>query len=84
MPRTDLLSTTASAPPVAPSQSTRYLPTRGVAERYGVHINSVLRWLAAGTFPKPDLTINRRHYWDAARLDQHDRGRTLAAASGQS
>ena len=82
MPRTNLLSTTSAPPPAVPSR--QYMPTRSVAERYGVHINSVLRWLAAGTFPKPDLTINRRHYWDAARLDQHDRGRTLAAASGQS
>ena len=58
----------------------RFVSTSMVAERYGVHMRSIARWVARGVIPPPDLTINNRHYWDEAALDRHDRLRVAERA----
>jgi hypothetical protein len=81
-------------PPIPPDQVSPYgptsasarrlVPTRGVAERYGVHLRSVARWVARGVIPPPDQTINGRHYWWEETLEQADRRRTIEAAAAKS
>jgi DNA-binding transcriptional MerR regulator len=58
----------------------RLLPTRKVGERYGVTPRTVVRWRRQNVIPQPDLTINKRHYWDEAGLDRHDRALVAARA----
>jgi len=68
------------APPYgAPAR--RLIPSRAVAERYGVHLRSVARWMARGVIPPPDQTINGRHYWYLETLEEADRQRTIQAAA---
>jgi hypothetical protein len=59
----------------------RLLPARAVADRYGVHLRSISRWVSLDVIPPPDQTINARRYWYAETLDQADRRRTVAAGT---
>jgi predicted DNA-binding transcriptional regulator AlpA len=60
-------------------RSARRMPTRAVADRYGVSTRSVERWTADPklNFPQP-LRINKRRYWSEAELDEFDRSRSGA------
>jgi hypothetical protein len=62
----------------------KFISKRAVADRYGVVIRTIDRWVKAGFLPGPDLVINHRDYWSEAGLDQHDRAAvaTRAAAKG--
>ncbi|SCB13402.1 hypothetical protein GA0061099_1001973 [Bradyrhizobium yuanmingense] len=64
------------------SQTRRLIPARDVATRYGVHLRSIVRWVAMGVIPRPDQIINRRNYWWIDTLDAADRARTVEAAKG--
>jgi hypothetical protein len=59
----------------------RLVPARGVAERYGVHLRSVSRWVARGVIPPPDQVINDRRYWFLETLERADRRRTIESAA---
>jgi hypothetical protein len=65
----------------------KFISKRTVAERYNVVPRTVDRWIEAKILPPSDLQINKRHYWDEAALDRHDRastterGATLASAT---
>jgi hypothetical protein len=63
-----------------PTVARRFISTSMVAQRYGVHLRSIARWVARGVIPPPDLTINHRHYWDQAALDRHERERIAERA----
>jgi hypothetical protein len=49
-----------------------YLTSGRVARRYAKTVRTLDRWLAAGLFPQPDLTIRERRYWTAETLDRFD------------
>jgi hypothetical protein len=49
-----------------------YLTSGRVARRYAKTVRTLDRWLAAGLFPRPDLTIRERRYWTAETLDRFD------------
>ena len=68
-------------PPIPKEQVSRVLPARAVADRYGVHLRSITRWVARGIIPKPDVTICGRRYWDPETLAQADRQRTVEAGA---
>ena len=56
------------------TKSTRRIPKRGVADRYGVSLRTITRWQAntALNFPKPAAVINERPYWAEDTLDEFD------------
>jgi DNA-binding transcriptional MerR regulator len=58
----------------------RLVPARAVAERYGIALRSVDRWLAKEVLPPPDRVINKRRYWLLENLERADRAHTNAAA----
>jgi DNA-binding transcriptional MerR regulator len=62
------------------SHDKRALPTRRVAERYGVSPRTVKRWQTSGVLPPPDLTVNLRHYWFLTTLEQTERSRIAGQA----
>jgi hypothetical protein len=52
----------------------RLIPTRGVRERYGnAASRTIRRWVLSGVLPKPDKTINGRHFWWLETLEAHER-----------
>jgi predicted DNA-binding transcriptional regulator AlpA len=59
--------------------STKYLPVRPVAARYGVSDRTVDRWVQDGDLPQP-VYIQGRRYWSEEQLDQHDAARKTEAA----
>jgi hypothetical protein len=61
--------------------ATRLVPARGVAERYGIALRSVDRWLAKKILPTPDRIVNGRRYWLVASLERADRAHTADAAA---
>jgi len=67
-PRRKLIFVPA-APPTGPPG--RKLPALQVAQRYGIVVRTLDRWLADDTmnFPRPSLVINRRRYWDVSQLE---------------
>jgi hypothetical protein len=72
------------SPPMTSSPPKFMLTTRDVGDRYGgKHPRTIKRWWTAGVIPPPDLTINNRHYWKAAALDQRDRERVVEFAGGK-
>jgi hypothetical protein len=63
----------------------RLIPARAVADRYGVHLRSISRWVDRGVIPRCDEVINNRRYWLLETLERADRRRTIeAAAANQS
>ena len=58
---------------------TRLASARAVADRYGIHLRSVSRWVARGVIPPPDAIILDRRYWRLETLEQADRERTVEA-----
>jgi hypothetical protein len=58
----------------------RLLSSRRVADRYGIHLGSVARWVARKVIPPPDQTINGRHYWFVETLEAADRERARGHA----
>jgi hypothetical protein len=58
------------------------IPTRNVAQRYGVSTRSVERWAADSRlkFPKP-LVINRLKYWLEDDLVEWERNRAAASVA---
>jgi predicted DNA-binding transcriptional regulator AlpA len=59
--------------------STKYLPVRPVAARYGVSDRTIDRWVDAGDIPAP-VYIQGRRYWDESELAQRDEARKTEAA----
>ena len=57
----------------------RLIPARAVADRYGVHLRSISRWIARGVIPPPDAIILDRRYWHHESLEKADRERTIEA-----
>jgi DNA-binding transcriptional MerR regulator len=55
----------------------RKLPARAVADRYGVSLKTVDRWLETNLLPAP-LRINRYRYWDLADLEAFEQSRMSA------
>ena len=55
-----------------------YLSAAGVAERYGVHANTVWRWAKAGQIPQPVKLGPRATRWDVRELEQLDGKRRAA------
>jgi hypothetical protein len=76
------LTSTAPVSPRGPLS--QYLQARAVADRYGVHLGSLSRWIARGIFPKPDLVIADRRYWKVGTLDALDREHTIQLAKTKS
>jgi hypothetical protein len=54
---------------------------RGLADRYGISLRSVDRWLARKVIPPPARVINSRRYWRLADLEAFDRASTATAAA---
>ena len=70
---------------ISPNAS-RLVPARGVAQRYGISLRSIDRWLAKNVIPPPDRVINNRRYWVLESLERVDRQNTLnvgALAAGE-
>jgi predicted DNA-binding transcriptional regulator AlpA len=44
-----------------------FLKMPDLLRRYSICRQTVRNWIAAGTFPKPTMTVGRRHYW---RVDE--------------
>ena len=61
----------------------RLIGARGVADRYGISLRSVDRWLARKVIPSPDRVINSRRYWLLSSLDAADRQHTASAAAAE-
>lgn len=63
-----------------PAASGRYIPARGVRERYSVSDMSLWRWTRdeALSFPKP-LVINKRRFWRLDELEAWERSRAAGA-----
>ena len=59
----------------------RLVPARGVAERYGIALRSIDRWLAKKILPAPDRIVNGRRYWFLTSLERADRAPTASAAA---
>ncbi len=57
----------------------RLVSARAVAERYGIHLRSVSRWVARGVIPPPSQVINGRRYWYLEILEAADKQRTIDA-----
>jgi len=57
------------------------IPARAVADRYGIHLRSISRWIERAVIPPPDQIINDRRYWFLATLEQADRRRTVEAGA---
>jgi hypothetical protein len=53
----------------------RALNSRRLAERYGVSMRTIPRWLERKIIPAPDFVINTRGYWFEETLDEADRKR---------
>ena len=68
-------------PPIPKEQVSRVLPARAVADRYGVHLRSITRWVARGVIPPPDQIIVGRRYWLSKTLEEADRRRTIEAGA---
>jgi predicted DNA-binding transcriptional regulator AlpA len=56
----------------------KWLPIRGVCNRYNVSERTVDRWTEAGALPQP-VCIRRRKYWSEQDLDEHDEARKTVA-----
>jgi DNA-binding transcriptional MerR regulator len=71
-------------PPIPATQTSPHalglLPARGVADRYGVSLRTLDRWLKRKIIPPPDRVINGRRYWYLESLERADRQHTIAAA----
>ena len=55
----------------------RLINARGLANRYGIHLRSVSRWVARGVIPPPDQIIGDKRYWFVSvaregRSQEHD------------
>ncbi len=59
----------------------RLVSARGVADRYGISLRSVDRWLSRKVIPSPDRVINSRRYWLLSSLERADREHTASAAA---
>jgi predicted DNA-binding transcriptional regulator AlpA len=59
--------------------TTKYLPIRAVANRYGVSDRTIDRWIRVGDLPRP-VFIQSRRYWLQEALDEHDKVRAVANA----
>jgi len=57
------------------------LELRQVAERFGVHRNTILQWVAAGTFPRPIRLSRRTLRWREMDINNHIE--TLVAQSAE-
>ena len=66
-------------PPVNP-ETDRRLPAKLVAQRYGVVVRTIGRWLDNPKlrFPKPEV-VNNRRYWSLNKLRRWDRARIRQA-----
>jgi hypothetical protein len=62
-----------------PGDEVERLPTAAVAQRYGVSIKSIERWIANPSinFPPPSIVINGRRYWKIDVLEAYDRAAVL-------
>jgi DNA-binding transcriptional MerR regulator len=59
----------------------RLVSARAVADRYGISLRSVDRWLSKKVIPPPDRVINNRRYWYLASLERADRLHTASAGA---
>ena len=57
--------------------TTKYLPAKAVAARYGVADRTVDRWLQTNNLPPP-VYIQKRRYWLEHDLDKYDASRQAA------
>ena len=61
---------------------TKWLPAKGVCNRYGISERTLDRWVETKNLPTP-VFIRGRRYWPVEQLDQHDEAR-LAVAQNRS
>jgi DNA-binding transcriptional MerR regulator len=67
--------------PITQTSPYELISARGVADRYGISLRSVDRWLARKVIPPASRIINTRRYWRLADLEAFDRASTVNAAA---
>ena len=57
---------------------TKWLPAKGVCNRYDISERTIDRWVETQILPTP-VDIRGRRYWSSEQLDQRDEARLAVA-----